>query len=233
VPAFREEADTGSVRLGNFEAMYETLFAETIEGGEITSEERERLNLAAKALGIDGQRVHSLESALVAACEARADVTLVDPEDPSTLADRAPPSEAAPPPSESGDDPRETERRLTPARPASMSYLDDEAPTLARPSTPKKAAEGQAFPELHGRYHAAVRKGDLDIQFCTAAVLVQRKAATLQQHEVYQKHRADGPIRPARPITSAGWTSHLFHPDEDRITGEILAVVASAALIGG
>ena len=216
------------MRLGNFEAMYETLFAETIETGEITAEERERLNLAAAALGLDGKRVQTLESALIAACEARADVTLVDPEDPSTLADRAPPSEHAPP-SEEG---RETERRLTPAKQASMPYLDDEAPTLARPSTPKKTGEAQAFPELHGRYHAAARKGDVDAQFTTAAVLVRRKAATLQQHEIYQRFRAEGPIRPARPVSADNWASQLSHPEEDRITGEILAVIASAALIG-
>lgn len=225
-PAFREEADTGSVRLGDFEAMYEKLFAESIETGEITHEERERLNLAAAALGLEAARVARLESALIAACEARADVTLVDPEDPSSLADRAPPSEAAPPPDD--EEPRETEPRLVAATP----YDDDEAPTLARPSTPKKSGEGAAYPELHGRFHAAARKGDLDAQFCTAAVLVQRKAATIQQHELYAKHRPDGPVRPSRPLTSDAWTTHLLHPEEDRITGEILAVIASAALIG-
>ncbi len=214
------------MRLGDFEAMYETLFAESIETGEISFEERERLNLAAAALGLEADRVARLESALIAACEAQANVTLVDPEDPSTLADRAPASEAAPPPSES--DHHETEPRIKVAQ----DYLDDEAPTLSRPSTPRRSAESTQFPELHGRYHAAGRKGDTDAQWCVAAVLVQRKAATIQQHELYEKHRATGPIRPLRPINSDGWQTHLFHPEEDRVTGEIFAVIASAALIG-
>ena len=235
-PAFREEEDTGSVRLGEFEAMYETLFAESLELGEITQEERERLDMAARALGLDAVRVASLEEGLLRACEARAEVTLVDPEDPSTLADRAPPSEAAPPLGEDSDDDGNDDDRDEPLEPATerrsrpVLPLDDEE-TLARPSTPRKA-ESDPDAELHGRFHAAQRKGEIDLQARVAAVLVQRDAATPEQYAIYERHRATAPLRPSRALNSDAWTLHLFHPEEDRICGEIFAVIASAALVG-
>ena len=252
-PAFREEAEIGGVRLGQFEAMYETLFAESLELGEITQEERERLDMAARALGLDASRVASLEEALLAACEARAEVTLVDPEDPSTLADRAPPSEAAPPLGADGDgddddgggdytddadDADERERELDAREPATerrarpeLPTEDEEGPTLARPTTPKKA-ESAPDAELHGRFHAAARKRQIDLQFRTAAVLVQHDAATPEQYALYERHRPTTPLRPSRALNADAWTTHLFHPEEDRISGEIFAVIASAALVG-
>jgi hypothetical protein len=252
-PAFREESDTGSVSLGQFEAMYETLFAESLELGEITSEERERLNIAAAALGLDAARVERLEQALLNACEARAEVTLVDPEDPSTLADRAPPSVAAPPyfqeseddetqergdvgdgdndgdaaaraaahahehehesaPKSPGFEWRESRASLDsigdaydspepttqkqdrpalpslpslpslPNLPSTPSALDEEeGPTLARP---RARAETDPIAELHGKFHAAVRRGQIDLQFRVAAVLCQKNAATNEQKAI-------------------------------------------------
>jgi hypothetical protein len=243
-PAFREEADTGGVRLGQFEAMYETLFAESLELGEITQEERERLDMAARALGLDAHRVASLEEALLLACEARAEVTLVDPEDPSTLADRAPPSEAAPPLAvEDDDDERDAydadhERQLDAREPATerrprpqLPTEEEEEPTLARPKV-LPIAEPLPDAELHARFHAATRKRQLDLQFRTAAVLVQHDAATKEQYAIYERHRATTPLRPSRALNADAWTTHLFHPDEDRICGEIFAIIASAALVG-
>ncbi|HEY5241919.1 MAG TPA: hypothetical protein VIJ22_10655, partial [Polyangiaceae bacterium] len=78
-PSMADGEDTGSVRLGPFERLYESLFAEALEGGEISVEERERLNLAANALGLDASRVAGLEAALLDAWESDAAETLVDP----------------------------------------------------------------------------------------------------------------------------------------------------------
>jgi hypothetical protein len=222
-PAFRPRADTGGVQLGEFEAMYETLFAEVLEGGEITTEERERLDMAAAALGLDSDRVARLESALIKAWEAGIEQTLVDP-DPSTLADRAPPSEAAPPPSDA--DPV-TARDHAPTIPESF---DDEGPTLTRKRAPR--ADDNENEQLHDRFEAARRDGDRDTQFRIAAVLVQRRDATSEQVDLYEDLRTLSPIRPARPLGADSWTQHLFHPEEDQIVGEIFAVVASAALVG-
>ncbi|HEY3817736.1 MAG TPA: hypothetical protein VGL81_11220 [Polyangiaceae bacterium] len=223
-PSMADGEDTGSVRMGPFERLYESLFAEALEGGEISAEERERLNLAAKALGLDASRVAGLEAALLDAWESDAAETLVDPRspaiaDPGTLADRWPSSRAPPLPSfEDEDDP----------------------PTLARPKDEKPARGGKRgelprelpFRELHSRYETAAREASVDDQWRIAEVLVQRGAATRDQRAFWEKHRRPGPIRPTRPLSAEDWTSLLMHPDEDRTTGEVFGVIASAALVG-
>ena len=250
-PPFHEDGDTGSFHLGHFEAMYESLFAESLEGGEITAEERERLNLAAAALGLDAERVARLETALVAALEARLDSTVVEA-DPGTLADRAPPSEGAPPLS----DQKITVRPGRPGAAAKEPAFDDEGPTLARPGgTPAPGPPGDAaldatYPDsltqprvsglpdldddgaLHARFARMGESGNVDAQFCTAAVLVRRGRASPEEHELYERHKVTSPARPSRPLTAEAWATHLSHPDEDRMTGSIFGVIASAALIG-
>jgi len=67
----------GGIRLGKFEAMYEELFAEVIEDGIITVEERERLDKAADAMGLDKRRLQKLETALQSAWEAHHQVRIV------------------------------------------------------------------------------------------------------------------------------------------------------------
>src|SRR6185312_1539362 len=62
---------TSAVRLGRFEAHYEELFAEVIEDGVITAEERAELDRTAESLGLDRDRLSRLERALEAAYEAR------------------------------------------------------------------------------------------------------------------------------------------------------------------
>src|SRR5258708_33511974 len=68
---FQQGELSGHLRLGKFEAHYEEIFAEVIEDGVITLEERARLDKAADALGLDRQRLRKLEEALQAAYEAR------------------------------------------------------------------------------------------------------------------------------------------------------------------
>ncbi|MBI2389246.1 MAG: hypothetical protein HYV09_06485 [Deltaproteobacteria bacterium] len=67
----------GGIRLGKFEAMYEELFAEVIEDGIITVEERERLDKAADRFGLDKERLKKLEAALQSAWEAHHQVRIV------------------------------------------------------------------------------------------------------------------------------------------------------------
>src|SRR5579862_6818962 len=68
---FQQGEISGQLVLGKFEAHYEEIFAEVIEDGIITQEERARLNKAADALGLDRARLRRLEDALNAAYEAR------------------------------------------------------------------------------------------------------------------------------------------------------------------
>ncbi len=205
-----EGDDTGSVRLGPFERLYESLFAEALQSGEISPQERERLDLAARSLGLDAARVAALEEALLEAWESNVAETLVDPR-PDTLADRAP-SSVAPPP-------------------------EDEPPTLARPKKKKKLRKRETSPEipfreLHSRYDDAEEAGSRDDAWRIAEVLVQRGAATDEQRAFWLEHRQSGPIRPAHPLDAEAWTTLLSHPDEDRTTSEVFGVIASAALVG-
>lgn len=64
-------AEASRVQLGKFEAVYEELFAEVIDDGVITSEERQQLDKAADSLGLDRSQLRRLEVALQAAYEAR------------------------------------------------------------------------------------------------------------------------------------------------------------------
>ncbi len=222
-PALKEGEDTGSVRMGPFERLYESLFAEALESGQISQEERERLDLAAKALGLDAQRVAALEEALVDAWEAGAAETVVHPQ-PGTLAHRSPPSTT-----------------IAPAAPATTPHAlddEDEPPTLSRPSqraakptTDRPPAE-VPFRELHARFDASVHAQAIDDGWRIAEVLVLRGAATRQERAFWEKHRVEGPVRPRRPLNHDGWVHLLKHPDEERTTGEIFAVIASAALVG-
>ena len=209
-----EGDDTGSVRLGAFERHYESLFAEALEGGEISPQERHRLDLAARSLGLDAARVAALEQALLDAWESDVAETLVEPQ-PDTLADRAPSSMAPPP---------------------QGAPVDEDPPTLSRPRQKKrlKRREGSPeipFSELHARYLAATRSGAIDDAWRIAEVLQQRGAVTPEQQAFLAKHRQEGPIRPTHPLDEGGWAL-LSHEGEDKTTGEIFGVIASAALLG-
>ncbi len=197
--------DTGSFLPGDFERQYEDLFAEALAEGEITQQERHRLDLAARALGLDAGRVGRLEQALLNAYEAHAAITLVDRADPSSLADAEPHTR----------------------RPDSGLEIDDDRPTPISFLAPLPDENAM----LHDRFALCGEAKDLDGQFCTAAVLVRRKKATRAETSVYEAHRAQIPSRPARSLTTEAW-QRLFHPDEERTTGDVFAVIASAALLG-
>jgi hypothetical protein len=121
-----------------------------------------------------------------------------------------------------------------------MQSYDDESPTLAQPKGEKSAHTGLqqelppelAFRELHARYERAFRDAKVDDQWRIAEVLVQRGAATREQRAFWTAHRRPGPIRPTRQLSADDWTALLMHPDEDRTTGEVFGVIASAALVG-
>lgn len=66
---FSASVPTGGLGLGFLESQYEELFAEVLEDGTITSEERDRLAKAAQNLGLDPDRLARLEEAMTTAYE--------------------------------------------------------------------------------------------------------------------------------------------------------------------
>src|SRR5262245_22213482 len=75
---FSQGEVSGGLSLGPLETSYQELFAEVLEDGIITSEERAKLEKAADNLGLDRQRLFRLEQAMVAAYESKNRVRVVE-----------------------------------------------------------------------------------------------------------------------------------------------------------
>src|SRR5437763_4207515 len=73
-----ERAEVGGLVLGPLETQYEELFAEVLEDGIITNEERARLEKAADNLGLDRRRLLRLEQAMVASYETRHRIRVIE-----------------------------------------------------------------------------------------------------------------------------------------------------------
>ncbi len=85
---------------------------------------------------------------------------------------------------------------------------------------------------LRALYRSLGRADDLDRRFCVAHALVFLGEASDEERQLHQTHAKDGLIRPKRAINEDEWRELLFHPDEDRLTGEIFGEVAPAMLLG-
>jgi hypothetical protein len=242
----------GQVTLGKFEANYEEIFAEVIEDGVITPEERARLHKAADALGLDRVRLRSLEEALQAAYEARHHVRVRDLSDDEP----APASIVLP---QAATDPRvaalvlrvrdlearvsELTRELAVAR--SQVAVEVDLSNLASPgeaavdqvteSADELARRLRTAPRdvdsLRGLYRIYGRAGDVDRQWLMAQVLVHLGAADDAERQTFAQHRVEGLIRPSSSLSGEGWKL-LFHPDEELLTGQIFSVITPAVLLG-
>jgi hypothetical protein len=250
---FQQGELSGQLRLGKFEAHYEELFAEVIEDGVITLEERARLNKAADALGLDRARLRRLEEALEAAYEARHRVRVREIAD-----EEEPPASIVLTPGQAVD-PRVAvlERRVAQlealvadltaeleqarsqvAVEVDLSNIAAPAPAAAAPveDAEELARRVRSDPRdvasLRGLYRAYARSPvEADRQTLVAQALVYLGAADAEEKAVSSRSRADGLIRPASSLSSDGWRL-LFHPDEEVLTGQIFAVIAPAVLLG-
>lgn len=260
--SFEAGEASGAVRLGKFEAHYEELFAEVIEDGVITPDERAQLDRTAEALGLDRGRLQKLERALEAAYEARhrvrirdltAGPSITEGEDITSAGARASLSPLAP-----SNDPRVggLERRIQQLE-ARIAELEEELAEaqahvavevdLSGVSGAPTKAESVDDPEdllrhlrhdprdvdlLHALYRVFGRKGDLDRQFCTAKVLVYLKAAFEDERRTHAQNRSETLIRPKASMERDSWRRLLFHPEEEPLTGEIFACVIGPVLLG-
>jgi hypothetical protein len=248
---FEPEEVSGHIKLGKFEAEYESLFAEVIEDGIITLEERSRLNRAADALGLDRLRLRKLEEALQAAYEGRHHVRIREIADDAP----APPSLVLRPDA----DPRvrALERRVAEleAQIAALTReLEDARSQVAvevdlsglAPAPVSGAVAVEETPEelvrrlradprdtgsLHALYRAYGRPADVDRQWLVAHVLTYLGSADPEEQATEARYRVQGLIKPTSSLSAQGWTL-LFHPDEELLTGRIFAVIAPAVLLG-
>jgi hypothetical protein len=243
---------TGGLKLGKFEVHYEEIFAEVIEDGVITLEERARLDKAADALGLDRQRLRKLEDALQAAYEARHHVRVREMADEE---DVAPPASIVVRP-EAAQDPRmlaleiqvakltarvaELERELAEALEREAVEVDlsemPAAPAPASEETPDELARRvRANPRdvesLHALYRVFTRGGDTDRRWLFAHALSFLGAANEEELSTLREHRVEGLIKPTSSLGPPGWTL-LLHPEEEVLTGQIFAVIVPAVLLG-
>jgi hypothetical protein len=240
----------GNMRHGKLEAMYEELFAEVIEDGIITQEERNRLDKMADNLGLDRARLRKLETALQAHYEARHRIVIKD----LSFTDEPPPATIAP--LEVATDHRtlalerrirflesrigELERELEDARAhvsvevdfsdvsAKKDIPDDDPAELAR----RVRHDPRDVDSLHSLYRLYKKANDMDRQWCVAQVLSYLDAADADEKQCWTQHREAALIRPRASVTQDAWKRLLFHPEEEPLVGEIFSVVVSAVLLG-
>jgi hypothetical protein len=248
---FEQGELAGQVRLGKFESHYEEIFAEVIEDGVITLEERARLDKAADALGLDRMRLRSLEEALQAAYEARHHVRVRE------VADEEAPAASIVLTPHADQDPRvaalelrvrdlqaqvaELTKELAVAR--SQVAVEVDLSNLASPTAATETSESaddlarrlrgdpRDAASLRGLYRIYERSGDIDRQWITARTLVYLDVADEGEHAMYARHRASGLIKPSASLSAEGWRL-LFHPDEELLTGQIFSVIVPAVLLG-
>ena len=249
-----EQGDlAGAVRLGKFEAQYEELFAEVIEDGIITLEERARLDRAADNLGLDRMRLRKLEQALQAAYESRHRVVIRE------LADEEGPRPSLVP-LEPATDQRtlalerrikflearvaDLEGELEEARSQVAVEVDlsdvsaedagrvedteDDPAHLAR----RVRHDPRDVEAMRGLLRVHTRAGDLDRRYATAQALVYLGAAGDEERALVRQYTPAGLIQPTSSVSLSSWTRLLFHPEEEVLTGQIFAVVAPAVLLG-
>jgi len=205
--AFEAGEVSGNVRHGKLEGMYEELFAEVIEDGVITQEERDRLDKMADNLGLDRARLRKLEQALQAAYEARHRIVIKD----LSFVDEPPPATIMP--LEAPTDQRtlalerrirflegriaELERELEDAR-AHVSVEVDLSDVSARKDVPdddpaelarRVRHDPRDVDTLHALFRLYTKAGDADRRWSVAHVLSYLDAASAEEAECYAAHR--------------------------------------------
>src|SRR5262249_44357478 len=105
---------------------------------------------------------------------------------------------------------------------------DDDPAELAR----RVRHDPRDVDTLHALFRL-YRKGEgTDRAWCVAHVLDYLDAASAEEKELFQAHRAAALIRPTAAVTQEAWKRLLFHPEEEPLVGEIFSVVVSAVLLG-
>ncbi len=247
---FEQGAVSGNLRLGRLESLYEELFADVIEDGVITPDERQKLDKMAESLGLDRARLLRLEEALQAAYEAKHRVQIREVADGEERAGTLMPLEAPRDPASMALERRiktlegrikELEKALVEAQnqvavdvdlsevaPATASSAEDDPVELQRllRHDPRDASS------LHALFRNFTKVGDVDRAFLLSQVTTYLGIATQEEEEVHGKYATGGLIQPKMSLSGDAWSKLLAHPEEESLIGEIFAVVAPAVLLG-
>ncbi|MBX3128711.1 MAG: hypothetical protein KF718_18465 [Polyangiaceae bacterium] len=240
---------SGGFGLGPLEEQYESIFAEALEDGVITQDERARLERAADNLGLDRGRLARLEQAMVSAYEAHHKVRIVEHYEQS-------PQSLSPLQVDAAGDPgrtlllkrieglearvRELEEELRRAQAQvnvevdlsdleATSELAQEDPEQAWRRVRRDPLNPEAVRALH-RIHQA--RGDRDAAWCCAAALVALGAASPEERAAFEAQQTAGLIAAKTSVSANAWHDLLMHPEQELLTGQIFAVVAPAVLLG-
>jgi hypothetical protein len=240
---------SGALGLGPLEQQYEELFAEVLEDGVITAEERARLEKAIDNLGLDRSRLLRLEQAMMAAYEQHHKVRIVEHyEEPA--------ASLAPIKVEAGGDAgrtlllkrieqlegrvRELEEELRRAQAAinvEVDLSDLETAAADAGEDPEEAwrhvrRDPTSAKAIRGLYRIYAARSDLDKQWCVAQALSLLGAANDSEQKLYEQYRTQGLIAARTGVNTQTWYECLFHPEEEALTGQIFGVIAPAVLLG-
>lgn len=252
----------GGIRLGKFEAMYEELFAEVIEDGIITVEERERLDKAADSMGLDRERLRKLEAALQSAWEAHHNVRIVvqggplgyedDPGRASLIMPAPVPVPAAPVVAGESEQIAALRKEVAALRARIRSLegeLDDARNNVAvevdlgsvavavseddPTDLQRRIRQDPTDPEpMRLLFRWARANNKLDEQWCVASALSFLGKATAEESAIFEQHRKKDLPRFTNAVSSDAWRRLVFHPDEELLVGDIFSVITSAVLLG-
>jgi hypothetical protein len=241
-----------NVRLGKLEMMYEELFAEVIEDGIITQEERQKLDRMAEQLGLDKARLRSLELALQSAYEARHQVVIKELYESEE-------DQSGPRASLQAVEPTTDQRSLAlqrrvvvlEQRVADLEKQLEEARANVSVEVDLSGVTAKDVPDddpielqrrlrhdprdeaaLHSLYRVYEKKQDADGKWRVGQALVYLNQASPEERAHFNQFRETALIKPKSALTGEAWSRLLLHPDEEPLVGEIFAVVAPAVLLG-
>lgn len=239
----------GGLGLGPLETQYEELFAEALEDGVITQDERTRLEKAADNLGLDRSRLFKLEQAMVAAYQQRHHVKIVEHFEEPAASLQPIDLQAA---GNAGHEMlvtqieqlrarvRELETelvRLQANQNVEVDLTDLESTVADATEDPDEAwRRVRRDPTQVGSIRALYRiyraREEMDKAWCVAQALVVLEAANADERELYGRFQSSSLIAPRGGLSQQAWQRHLFHPEQEPLTGQIFALVVPAALLG-
>jgi hypothetical protein len=85
---------------------------------------------------------------------------------------------------------------------------------------------------LQRLYASLGRAADGDRRWCIAQALVFLGEANDEQQALFERHSDSNLVKPKRAVNDDEWHELLFHPNQERLPGLILAEIAPAVLLG-